>query len=608
MKKLIFTSIIFVYGILFPQKMRVDKIEPPNWWPGLENNIQLMVYGENLSGIKASFDSPGISVKKINKTENSSYSFIDISISKKINPGDYKIIFSRGNETIQYNFPILKRTNDKKNFRGFNSEDIIYLIMPDRFSDGDRSNNVVNGMINDFKPGNPLGRHGGDLQGIINHLDYFTGIGVNTLWLTPVLENNTSISYHGYASTDLYKIDPRLGTNEKYKELVNSAHNKNLKIIYDHVSNHISINHPWISNPPLKDWINGTKENHLNAWHDKMVRWDTHSAQLTNDHVTRGWFVEEMPDLNQRNPFVRNYLLQNTLWWIEYAGLDGIREDTYPYVDENFSSEWAKKILNLYPHFNIVGEVWTGDPAFLAPYQKGSKLNKGKDTHLPVVTDFGLRDAYFNFLKGKSNLHAIYNVISMDFLYKNPNGLLVFADNHDLVRAMFSADGNIDKVKLIFTHMLTSRGIPQILYGTEIGMKGNEDHGLIRSDFPGGFPDDSTDCFTSSGRTSGQNELFLFFKKLISVRAKYKSLNSGVLMHLPPVSNVYLYTKKLGSESMLVALNGNNSLKEISIDLVEQLCGRNFKLTDVMNNSGADIKDGKLILKPMSGSVYKIDF
>jgi len=337
-----------------------------------------------------------------------------------------------------------------------------------------------------------------------------------------------------------------------------------------------------------------------------MIRWDIHSSQLTDENVTAGWFVDEMPDLNQKNPFVKNYLLQNAIWWIEYSGLDGIREDTYPYADPDFQSEMAKRILKIFPRFNIVGEVWTGEAAFLAPYQRGSKLNKGTDTHLPVVTDFGLRDDYYDFLKGRSNLHSIYNVIAMDFLYKNPNDLLVFADNHDLARAMFNSDGNTDKVKLVFTHMLTSRGIPQILYGTEIGMVGNEDHGIIRSDFPGGFPNDSLNSFKASGRTSGQNELFLFFQKLLSVRGKYKSLSNGVMTHLPPRDNVYIYTKKLGAETMLILLNGDNSAKEVKMDLIEKLCGREVNLVDVMNNSDIRIIDGKLRLKPLSGNVFSV--
>ena len=606
MKKLIVATLLLFSSIINSQKIRVDKIEPPNWWSGLENNIQLMVYGDNLTDFKATFNSPQIKIKKIHRLPNSSYAFLDITLANKIEPGNYRLKFSRGNENASVSFPIFSREDPSKRFKGFGTDDVIYLIVPDRFSDGDKSNNISERMINDFNSATANGRHGGDLQGIMNHFDYLKELGVNTLWLTPVLENNTSLSYHGYAATNLYKVDSRFGGNDKYKEFVNEAHKQNFKIIYDHVSNHISINHPWLKNPPMQDWINGTIENHLSAWHDKMVRWDTHAAQYTHDKVTKGWFVNEMPDLNQQNPFVKNYLIQNTIWWIEYAGLDGIREDTYPYADENFMSDWAAKILKLYPKFNIVGEVWTGEPSFLAPYQKGSKLNKGKDTNMPALTDFGLRDAYYDFLSGKSNVYSFFKIISTDFLYANPNGLLVFADNHDLQRAALSAQGNFEKVKLAFTHLFTSRGIPEIFYGTEIGMQGGKEDGLIRSNFPGGFNDGSSNCFTEAGRTPTENDLFKFFKKIIALRKEYKSLSHGSLIHLPPVENVYLYTKKLGNELMLIALNGNNTAKEIKMDLVEKLCGSGFKLKDLMNDSPVLIEDGKLLLPPMSGNIFEV--
>lgn len=607
MKKAFFAIIYLIVSIVYSQEIRVDKIEPGNWWAGMKKNeIQLMVYGKNLFGYKATFNTSQIKVKKIHSIQNTRYSFIDISISPNIQPKKYTLNFVKGGKTSSIEFPIFARNKSNHQFQGFNSDDIVYLLMPDRFSDGDTKNNIADGLINDFIPGEPNGRHGGDLQGIINHLSYFTDLGVTVLWLNPVLENNTHLSYHGYAATDMYKIDPRLGTNELYKELVDKAHSMGLKIIFDHVSNHVGTNHPWINNLPVSDWINGTPENHLPAWHDKMAAWDIHSADLTNEHVTKGWFVDEMADLNQNNLYVKNYLIQNTIWWIEFAGIDGIREDTYPYVEQNFLSDWAEEVLAEYPHFNIVGEVWTGDPVFLAPYQKNSKLNKCGNTNLPVVTDFALRDAYYDFLKGKSDLNAIYNTVAMDFIYENPNNLLVFADNHDIARAIFNAGGNIEKVKLVFTHMLTSRGIPQILYGTEIGMKGDEDHGVIRSDFPGGFHDDSVSLFDSKNRTDVENNLFQFFQKIIEIRKKYKSFSKGTLTHLPVRDNVYLYSKVLGSETIIIALNGDNSKKEIDASTVVSLGGKFSSLFDLMKNSLHDLVNGKLVLEPLSANIFLI--
>lgn len=606
MKKLI-VFVLFIIQNSFCQNLEIDKIEPPNWWAGMmKNKIQLMIYGKNLIKYKISVNTDRIRIDSIYFLKNPDYSFIDISISRNIKPGSYDLIFEKGKDKTHAEFPILPRETNTNRNQGFSCEDIIYLLMPDRFSDGDTSNNTVDGLINDFNPDNPIGRHGGDLKGIINHLNYFYDLGVTTLWLTPILENNTSISYHGYAATNLYKVDPRLGTNLLYKELVEKAHAAGLKVIYDHVSNHISTNHPWVNDLPVKDWINGTKEEHLRAWHDKMIYFDIHGSRITKEHLTKGWFVDEMADLNQRNPFVKNYLIQNTIWWIEYAGIDGLREDTYPYVEPAFTSQWAKEILNEYSALNIVGEVWIGETAFLAPYQKDSKLNKGFNTNLPVVTDFALQNAYRDFLEGKSELYSIYNIIAKDYLYEDPNSLLIFADNHDTPRVMFNASGNIDKVEMVFTHLLTSRGIPQIFYGTEIGIAGGKSDGELRANFPGGFPGDSSYAFTAEGRNRKQNDLFSFFKNLISLRKKYKSLSSGKLLHIPPLDNVYMYFKDYKDEKALIILNGNDSEKKEDIKLINDLCGKVSSVYDMINNKSIDITYGYITLKPMSSNIYLI--
>ncbi len=604
MKKVFFTAVYLIVSIAYCQGLKVDKIEPGNWWAGMKKNeIQLMVYGRNLSGYSASFNTSLIKIKEIHTLSNQSYSFIDINISPEIQPGVYKLFLVTEGKTHTVEFPILQRMNPNGKFQGFNPDDIVYLIMPDRFADGDTKNNIAAGLINDFKPETPNGRHGGDIQGIINHLKYLKDLGITALWLNPVLENNTHLSYHGYAATDMYKIDPRLGTNDLFKELVEKAHSLGLKIIFDHVSNHVSTNHPWIHNLPVPGWINGTLENHLSTWHDKMSAWDIHGADLTKEHVTKGWFVDEMADLNQNNLYVKNYLIQNTIWWIEFSGLDGIREDTYPYAEQEFLSVWAKEVLSEYPNFNIVGEVWTGETIFLAPYQKGSRLNKYGDTNLPVVTDFALRDAYYDFLKGKSGLNAVYNTIAMDFLYENPDDLLVFVDNHDMGRAMYYAGGNTDKVKLVFTHMLTSRGIPQILYGTEIGMVGNEEHGVIRTNFPGGFNDSSPNLFEEKNRKGTENDLFKFFQKMFELRKEYKSLSRGVLTHLPVRDNVYLYTKVLGPERILMVLNGSNSGKEVDVSAIVSLGGKFSTLHDLMKNTPKEIVNGKIAIEPLSSNI-----
>lgn len=603
----ILTLLLLTYLNIFSQNITVNKIEPANWWTGMKlNKIQLMVYGNSLSGFSVSANTKDISVDSVHFMGNTDYSFIDITIIPDAHPGKYELLFKKDGRTVSIDFPLLPRDLNAKRHQGFGVEDVVYLLMPDRFADGDKGNNEIPGMYNEYLPGSPIGRHGGDLQGIIDHLDYFTDLGVTSLWLTPVLENNKSISYHGYAATDLYLVDRRLGTKEKYKELVEKAHASGLKIIYDHVSNHIGANHFWLNNPPMADWINGTKEKHLNAWHDKMIDFDMHGVEITNEHLRKGWFVDDMADLNQQNKYVSNYLIQNTIWWIEYSGIDGIREDTYPYADQKYLSEWAKIIMNEYPHFNIVGEVWTGETPFLASFQKDSKLNKGINTNLPVVTDFAIQNAYADFLQGKSNLYKIYETVALDYLYENPDNILTFADNHDLGRIMLISKGNSAKVKLVLTHLLTSRGIPQIYYADELGIKGGWDDGLKRSNFPGGFKDDKSNAFTKEGRSAEENELYGYIKNLLELRKKYPALSRGELKHLPLIDNVYIYCKRLGGQTIMVTLNGDDRKKEIDMNLIESLCGKNTGLFDLLNNCSSEVINGKLIINPLSGNIFSV--
>ncbi len=603
-----FFSILFalIFSIsLFAQKLVVNKIEPPNWWAGMKTNkIQLMVYGENLNNISARFDDSKIKVKHVNKTANPSYAFIDIEIPINITPKDYKLILSRGNDKTSYTFPILKRKADKYQFQGFSSKDVIYLIMPDRFSNGD----ITNDSIPDYSdymnkiPGQ--NRAGGDIQGMIDKLDYLNDLGITSIWSTPLTENNTFRSYHGYAATDFYKIDPRLGTNELYKKFVEEAHKHGLKIILDHVSNHFSDDHVWMKNPPTPNWTNGTKENHLNADHSKMIFTDIHADSSTIKNVEQGWFVDSMPDLNQENPFVANYIIQNTIWWIEYSGLDGIREDTYPYNNQKFMAHWGKVILNEYPAINIVGEVWTGETDFLAGYQKDTFLPRGFNTYLPALTDFGLRDVLIGYLQERNNLYNIFNVIAKDFLYKYPNNLVTFADNHDLARVMYYAKGNLDKAKIVYTVLLTTRGIPQIFYGSEIGIIGTDDHGKLRAPFPGGFPNDKRNAFTPEGRTQEENDIYNFLKYLIHLRKKYPALAEGKLTHFPPVNDVYVYFRTLANEKIMVVVNNNISVTNVDLRRVKNLIPEKSKFINL--NSGEEIKLNTDLLLKIAGTRAEI--
>ena len=468
------------------QDFSIYRVEPPNWWAGMKHDtVQVLVYGKNLIDVELYPQHGPVEIINVYKAESSNYLFIDLSISSEIK-SDYKfeIGFSKGKTDTVISFPILKRENSQNKFKGFNQSDVIYLIMADRFCNGNPSNDKIDNSLDEFTSNDLDGRKGGDIEGIFSKLDYLKDLGVTSVWITPMLENNMWMSYHGYASTDLYKIDPRFGSNELYKNLVDEAHSKGLNIIMDHVSNHIGINHWWMNDLPFADWINGTAENHLPANHNKMTFPDPYSPGESVDLTWNGWFEDYMPDLNQANPFLKKYLIQNTIWWIEFLGIDGIREDTYPYCNQYAMADWNKAILDEYPNFNIVGEIWTGETAFLAAYQQKNKFGVHLNTHLKSVTDFGLADALRDYLSGKKDLDIVFNTLAKDFLFYDTNNLLTFIDNHDISRGLFIANSDIEKYKIALTLLLTTRGIPKILYGSEIGMVGEKVMELSALNFP----------------------------------------------------------------------------------------------------------------------------
>lgn len=569
---------------------KVNRIEPPNWWPGMKwNRVQLMLYGEDLAGVNVRSSSPMLKVLKVHPLPNPSYAFVDISVNPKIPPGEYKLTLKSSHGATEVTFPILKRLDPKGRFQGFDQRDIFYLITPDRFADGDSSNNIVAGMRDGYNPDSILGRHGGDIQGIINHLDYLKELGVTALWMNPLIENNNDISYHGYIATDLYRIDPRFGTNQLYRQLVEKAHALGLKIILDHVSNHISINHPWMKNLPSATWLNGSPSIHERTLHIKSTAYDPHSDPFTKSNTTDGWFADYMPDLNQRDPLLAAYLIQNTLWWIESTGLDGIREDTYPYADQEFLAAWAAAILREYPKFNIVGEVWVNDASFIAPFQNGSKL-RNLDSHLPAVTDFGLFDAFMKiFGSDRWNIGALHESIAKDNLYADPSNLVTFLDNHDVTRIMSICKGDVQRFTMALTLLLTTRGIPQILYGTELGMKGEGDHGIIRADFPGGFPSAMRNAFRPEGRTKDEIEIFSLVQQLIKLRRTHSSLGSGELIHFPPLGNIYAYLRRDKNETILCVANNNNEPRDFPLDIAARYLKNVSKLQNLLSQKELDL-------------------
>lgn len=607
MKKF-FIAIIFIVTISFAQNLSVEKVEPSNWWVGMKlNKIQLMIYGSNLKNFSASFDDRKIKVLKTHQLENPNYAFIDIEIPNNLPAKVYKLKLNSSNQTVSIDFPIYKREKTKNKFQGFNQTDAIYLIMPDRFVNGDVSNDSIAGYSDSMQKIQYQGRAGGDLQGVINKLDYIKELGFTAIWLTPIVENNTFRSYHGYAATDFYKVDPRLGTNELYKKLVEEAHKRNLKIIFDHVANHCSDDHPWMKNLPMKNWFNGTKENHLEANHNKMVFTDIHADSTTIKQVEQGWFVSSMPDLNQENIYVQNYIIQNTIWWMEYAGFDGIREDTYPYNNQKFMSRWAKTILNEYPTTNIVGEVWTGEVDFLSTYQKNNPFKK-MNTYLPSVTDFALRDVLIRFVEGKDNTYQLFNVLAKDYLYTDATQLLTFVDNHDLPRLMYFAKGNIQKAKMAYDILFTVRGIPQIFYGSEIGMVGTDDHGSLRIPFPGGFPNDKRNAFTEQGRSDYENDIFNHLKTLLKIRNSNKAFTLGKLVHFPPINDVYVYFRIHENEKFMIVVNNNSKTQLVNFSSMNNYVSQKNNLIDIRSNKKYQLNDEhKLEIPEMSCKIFKVE-
>ncbi len=605
---IIFILLLVLFNSLLSQSLRIDKVEPPNWWAGMKwNRIQLMVYGTGLSDFKAKFETNNLKIEKIYQIENNSYSFIDVLIPADIKPGTYKLKIYNNEIETSIDFPVLSRQQSKNVHQGFNSSDIIYLITPDRFVNGDPGNDLVAGMRDSYRSDDILGRHGGDIKGIIDKLDYLSELGVTALWINPLVENDMNISYHGYGATDFYKIDPRFGTNELYKELVTKAHQVGLKIIMDHVSNHNGIYHPWIANLPAKDWLNGTLDNHENNSHAKKSLNDIHSDSLLRNNVQNGWFVDEMPDLNQKNPFMANYIIQNTLWWIEFAGIDGIREDTYPYADLHFLANWAEAILKEYPNFNIVGEVWIHDPAFLSTYQTGSNFTKNFDSYLPSVTDFGLFEAFGRVFNRNQSIGEIYSFLSRDFLYPDPYNLVIFLDNHDVMRTIDLVDGDIQRFKMALQILLTTRGIPQIYYGTEIGLKGGEDHGEIRRNFPGGFPGDERTAFESEGRSAEENEIWQFLNNLIEMRKAHRSFSKGKLLHFPAFNEFYIYFRIYENERIMIVVNNKEEDRNIDLKWLEKY----FSTDDILENLKTGIShnfsiDKKLQIPGYDLGIYKV--
>ena len=611
MKKLLI-SLVLAFAIN-AQAQVVEKIEPASWWIGMEmNTVEFMVYGKDISQLVA--ESTTLEVIKSEGLESPNYLFVTATVPVDAKVGDHTLVFrnTKGKKVGRLSVALGLRADGSASRKGFSSADFIYLITPDRFRNGDASNDQFKGMLEGPNREFIGGRHGGDLAGIIESLDYFEKMGISSLWLNPVLENNMeTYSYHGYAMTDLYNVDPRYGTNEQYKELADKAKEKGIGIIMDQVANHIGSLHPWMSDLPSEDWVNQwpefTQTNHM-----KVSRFDPHGAEVDRKQFTDGWFVETMPDLNQRNEKLARYLIQNSIWWVEYLGLHGIRMDTWPYPDKQFLADWTKAILDEYPNFNIVGEEWVSDPSLISYWQAGTAKMDDYTTYLPSIMDFPLQSAVVDGLMGeatwRSSMTKIYESLANDYMYGDLNNIMIFPDNHDMSRIYTRLDEDFDKWKMAMTLFFTTRGTLQFYYGTEILMNnpGTEDHGVIRSDFPGGWEGDAVNAFTGEGLTAQQKEAQDYIRTLAHLRRQSCALNMGEMLHYIPLGEVYVYFKSFGDEHKMIVLNRNDEEVELGLERFQQGLEGFARMDNVLTGEVEEIGT-TLTLAPMRSYIFDLN-
>ena len=628
MKKIIFIGFILLFSISCNTKKQdlksnnniqlidlIERVEPPNWWVGMKtNDLQILVYGNSINDLIPKISNSNIELTSFNKVQNENYLFLNISISENAKPDEVEIDFYKNNVLVdRYIFSLLEREKNASNVEGFDNSDVMYLITPDRFANGDPANDDVKEMYERPNRDNNRGLHGGDIQGIINHLDYIKDLGFTTVWLNPVLENNMKkSSYHGYSTTDYYKVDPRFGTNELFRELSINAKEKGIKLVMDMIPNHCGSEHWFFKDPPMDNWFNN-QSGFKQTSHRRETVQDIYASEIDKREHADGWFVETMPDLNQKNQKMSKYLIQNTLWWIEYARLSGIRVDTYPYSDKDFMSDWTFAVMDEYPNFNIVGEEWSDNPIVISYWQKDKINHDGYVSYLPTLMDFPLQISFTealldDFSWGKGFIKP-YTTLANDFLYPNPNNLLIFPDNHDMTRFFTQVNNDIDLFKMGIVYYSTMRGIPQFYYGTEILMNSDEnpgDHGLIRTEFPGGWPDHSKNAFTGDGLSYKERQTQLFFKEILNWRKDNEVIHNGKLIQFAPKDGIYSFFRILNNKMVWVIFNRNNSPETLETSRFDELI-ENYEIAfDVINKKKVSISE-KIIINAKSALILEIE-
>lgn len=577
----------------------ITRIDPTDWYAGMKDtSLQLMVYGDGIKTSEVSIDYPGVKIDSLVRLDSPNYLLVYLNL-KGAQPGEMKINFRNKGKKFSSAYRLKQREMAGNARKGFDNTDVLYMLMPDRFANGNPKNDAFKTMEDrDCNRNEPSLRHGGDIAGIRQHLDYFTELGVTALWFTPVLENNgpnngRHSTYHGYATTDYYKVDPRFGTNDDYKALVDDCHAKGIKVVMDMIFNHCGDYHPWSKDVPSKDWFNHPGYGLQTSYKLTPVL-DPYASKVDMAETADGWFVKSMPDLNQRNPHVMKYLIQNSVWWIESAGIDGIRMDTYPYADREAMAQWMKVLDREYPNFNTVGETWVTEPAYTAAWQKDSKLSD-TNSYLKTVMDFAFYDR-LSMAKNEETdewwkgLNRIYNVLCYDYLYANPSSVMAFVENHDTDR--FLGNGrDTAALKQAYALLLTMNRTPQLYYGTEILMNGTKEatDGNVRKDFPGGFPGDKADKFTREGRTAAENAMFDWTSRLLHWRQNNEVITRGSQTQFIPWHGVYVIARQLNGKNVLTILNGRKADNQLEAARYAEVIGRHTTATDITTGATVDL-------------------
>jgi neopullulanase len=604
----------------------VTKVEPPNWWVGLTPDLMVLLSGHGLQATKVACNLPEVVVLRTEATQGGEYLFVWLKFGPQLRSGTAVCRATTLTGEASFELPIAARQPTAQRFHALNSDDVIYLIMPDRFANGDPTNDEPAEFTGSHDRAKPRAWHGGDLKGVRDHLSYLKELRVTTLWLTPVVKNGATQDYHGYAAVDLYAVDPHLGSLDDYIGLVSDVHKQRMKLFFDVVPNHVGPKHPWVAKPPMADWFHGTADKHLDSYSpiknsfygqgaeapvkndpfEALV--DPHATQAMRQNLTDGWFFGILPDLNTENPVVAKYLLQNSVWWIESAGLDGLRVDTFPYVSRTFWQQWHAGLRRLYPNLTTIGEVFHPDPAVTSSFVGGQKGWDGIDTGLSTVFDFPLFFAIRDVLLHGAPAGRIANVLRQDELYRHPDWLVPFFANHDVPRMISEPGSSPEKLLSSFALVLTLRGIPELYYGDEIGMAGGGDPDN-RHDFPGGWPGDAQDAFTQAGRTTEQQRIFAATQKLLKLRREHAALRTGKLFHLFSDDGAYVFLRQTDDERIVVVFNNGSARRELLIPQSDTPAGNALRTSLLYGDAMATAngKELRITAPAQSVSIFSLD-